>query len=340
MTTAHSLIPAYAELRCVSNFTFLRGASWPEELVERAKKQRYAALAITDECSLAGAVRAHVAAKEHKLKLLVGSQFQVQCEQPFSLVVLACNLNGYGNLCEFITRLRRSAEKGTYRLHINDIDRTTLLDCVVLACPDRASTQEQLLDLSRWLLNHFLGRCWLAVELHREIGDEMWMHKLRQASELTAIPLVASGDVHMHVRSRKPLQDVVTSVRVGRPLTECGLELQPNAERHIRTRLRLSQSYPRELMAETLKVAERCNFGLDELAYQYPAEVVPKGRTPSEYLRQLTYEGAGRRWPGGMPAKVQEQIEHELELIAEMKYEHYFLTVADVVRFARSQHIL
>ena len=340
MTTAHSLIPAYAELRCVSNFTFLRGASWPEELVERAKKQRYAALAITDECSLAGAVRAHVAAKEHKLKLLVGSQFQVQCEQPFSLVVLACNLNGYGNLCEFITRLRRSAEKGTYRLHINDIDRTTLLDCVVLACPDRASTQEQLLDLSRWLLNHFLGRCWLAVELHREIGDEMWMHKLRQASELTAIPLVASGDVHMHVRSRKPLQDVVTSVRVGRPLTECGLELQPNAERHIRTRLRLSQSYPRELMAETLKVAERCNFGLDELAYQYPAEVVPKGRTPSEYLRQLTYEGAGRRWPGGMPAKVQEQIEHELELIAEMKYEHYFLTVADIVRFARSQHIL
>jgi error-prone DNA polymerase len=340
MTTAHSLIPAYAELRCVSNFTFLRGASWPEELVERAKKQRYAALAITDECSLAGAVRAHVAAKEQKLKLLVGSQFQVQCDKPFTLVVLACNLNGYGNLCEFITRLRRSAEKGTYRLHINDIDRTTLLDCVVLACPDRASTQDQLLDLSRWLLNHFLGRCWLAVELHREIGDEMWMHKLRQASELTAIPLVASGDVHMHVRSRKPLQDVVTSVRVGRPLTECGLDLQPNAERHIRTRLRLSQSYPRELMAETLKVAERCNFSLDELAYQYPAEVVPEGRTPAEYLRQLTYEGAGRRWPGGMSAKVQEQIEHELELIAEMKYEHYFLTVADIVRFARSQHIL
>ncbi len=340
MTPTPTLIPAYAELRCVSNFTFLRGASWPEELVERSKKQRYAALAITDECSLAGVVRAHVAAKEHKLKLLIGSQFLVQCDVPFTLVVLACNANGYGNLCEFITHLRRTSEKGTYRLHIDDIDRSTLLDCVVLASPDRSATEEQLLSLSRWLLTHFIGRCWLAVELHRDLGDELWLYKLRNVSELTAIPLVASGDVHMHVRSRKPLQDVLTAVRVGRPLTECGLDLQPNAERHLRTRLRLSQSYPEELMAETLRVSERCQFSLDELAYQYPAEVVPEGKTPGEYLRQLTYEGAGRRWPRGMPAKVQQQIEHELELIGEMKYEHYFLTVADIVQFARSQHIL
>jgi error-prone DNA polymerase len=340
VTPTQSLIPSYAELRCVSNFTFLRGASWPEELVERAKKQRYTALAITDECSLAGVVRAHVAAKEHKLKLLIGSQFLVQCDAPFTLVVLACNANGYGNLCEFITHLRRTSEKGTYRLHIDDIDRSTLLDCVVLASPDRSATEEQLLSLSRWLLTHFIGRCWLAVELHRDLGDELWLHKLRNVSEMTAIPLVASGDVHMHVRSRKPLQDVLTAVRVGRPLTECGLDLQPNAERHLRTRLRLSQSYPEELMAETLRVSERCQFSLDELAYQYPAEVVPEGKTPGEYLRQLTYEGAGRRWPRGMPAKVQQQIEHELELIGEMKYEHYFLTVADIVQFARSQHIL
>ena len=340
MTAAQSLIPPYAELRCVSNYSFLRGASWPEELVERAKKLRYAALAITDECSVAGVVRAHVAAKEHKLKLLVGSQFLVQGALPFTLVVLACNANGYGNLCEFITRLRRAAPKGTYHLELGSINQADLADCVVLASPDRTSTPEQLLQLSKWLLKHFLGRCWLAVELHRLIDDEVWLHKLRQTSDLTAIPLVASGDAHMHLRSRKPLQDVLTAVRIGRPLTDCGLELQPNAEKHLRTRLRLSQRYPAELMSETLKVSERCQFSLDELAYQYPDEVVPADHTPTSYLRQLTYEGAGRRWPQGMPAKVQTQIEHELELIAELKYEHYFLTVADIVQFARSQHIL
>ena len=337
---AQLLIPPYAELHCVSNFSFLRGASSPEELVERAKKLRYAAIAVTDECSVAGIVRAHVAAKEHKLKLLIGSEFLVHHDTPFKLVFLATNLNGYGNLCEFITKLRRSAAKGTYHLTRGNIRIGELADCVVLASPNRKSTHDELIDLSRWLLTHFTGRCWLSVELHRLIDDEAWLHKLRETSELTAIPLVAAGDVHMHVRSRKPLQDVLTAVRVGKPLTECGRELQPNAERHLRTRLRLSQRYPAELMSETLRVSERCQFSLDELAYQYPSEVVPEGETPASYLRKLTYEGAGRRWPQGIPAKVQTQIEHELELIADLKYEHYFLTVADIVQFARSQHIL
>ncbi len=333
-------LPDYAELRCLSNFSFLKGASRPEELVERARKLGYAALAITDECSMAGIVRAHVAAKEQDLKLLVGSQFRVQCDSPFMLVVLACNLNGYGNLCEFITRLRRAAAKGTYNLHLHDIDAAELVDCVVLASPSRTSTAEQLLALARWLLTNFTGRCWLAVELLRVLDDEMWLHRLREVNELSAIPLVASGDVHMHVRSRRALHDVLTATRIGKPLTECGSELQLNSERHLRTRLRLAQTFPEELLQETLHVAEFCNFSLDELAYQFPDEVVPAGETPSSYLRRLTYEGAGRRWPNGMPAKVQDQIEHELQLIAELRYEHYFLTVADIVMFARSQHIL
>jgi error-prone DNA polymerase len=337
LTTA---LPDYAELRCVTNFSFLRGASWPEELVARAKQLGYSALAVTDECSVAGVVRAHVAAKEKQLKLLIGSQFFVQCDSPFTLVVLACNLNGYGNLCEFITRLRRGATKGTYKLTIDSIDAKELEDCVVLASPDRDATAEQLTTVARWLLTLFTGRCWLAVELYRVIDDEMWLHRMRNVSELTAIPLVASGDVHMHVRSRKPLQDVMTATRVGRPLTECGVDLQTNAEQHLRTRVRLSQRFPAELLAETLRVAERCDFSLDELSYQYPDEVVPQGETPTSYLRRLTYEGAGRRWPQGMPAKVQAQIEHELELIRDLKYEHYFLTVADIVQFARSQNIL
>ncbi|MBC7699679.1 error-prone DNA polymerase [Aquabacterium sp.] len=334
-------LPDYAELRCVSNFSFLRGASRPGELVVRAAELGYAALALTDECSVAGVVRAHVAAKEHGIKLLVGSQFEVFCHFPFSLTVLACNLNGYGNLCEFITKLRRSSdEKGTYQLDVDDITGAELQDCVVIASPKRMSEPAQIEQCARWLLDQFLGRCWLGVELLSLLDDEMWLYRLRQASELTAIPLVACGDVHFHVRSRKALQDVLTSTRLNRPLTECGLDLQPNAERHLRTRLRLAQTYPSDLLAETLHVAARCTFSLDELKYQYPDEVVPEGETAASYLRRLTYEGAGRRWPDGMSAKVQLQIEHELELISDLKYEHYFLTVADIVQFARSQHIL
>ena len=333
-------LPDYAELRCISNFTFLRGASHAEELVERAKALGYRALALVDECSLAGVVRAHVAAKKHGLPLLVGSQFQVQCSAPFTLIVLASNLNGYGNLCEFITHLRRTAPKGTYHLTLNAIHAEALADCVVVAVPERSSSQEQMDTVARWLLQHFIGRCWLGVTQLRRLDDEMLLHKLRQSSALTAVPLVAVGDVHMHVRSRKPLQDVLTATRIGQPLSACGLALQPNAEQHLRSRFTLGQCYPPELLAETLAVAARCSFSLDELRYQYPSEVVPEGQTPSSWLRQLALQGAAWRWPQGTPPRFAKQIEHELELIADMQYEHYFLTVNDIVTFARSQNIL
>ena len=334
-----SPVPCYAELHCLSNFSFLKGASSPDELVERAKQLGYEALAITDECSMAGVVRAHVAAKAVGLKLIIGAQFKVD-DAPFTLIALARNIDGYGNLCQFITALRRASEKGTYRLALEQIDAHPLDDCLILVAPDRGTRPAELLKIGRWLLKRFAGRCWIAVELLRLLDDEMWLHRLRQVAQLTAIPLVATGDVHMHVRSRKALQDVMTATRIGKPLTECGLALQPNAERHLRTRLRLAQTYPEALLAETLRIAERCEFTLHELRYQYPAEVVPPGETPSSDLRRLTYEGAGRRWPGGMSAKVQAQIEHELELISELQYEHYFLTVADIVTFARSRQIL
>ncbi|MDZ4130258.1 MAG: error-prone DNA polymerase [Hydrogenophaga sp.] len=333
-------LPDYAELRCISNVTFLRGASHAEELVERAKALGYRALALVDECSLAGVVRAHVAAKKHGLPLLVGSQFRVQCDAPFTLIVLACNLNGYGNLCEFITHLRRTSPKGTYHLTLGAIRAEALGDCVVIAVPDRDSDQDPMDATARWLLQHFIGRCWLGVTQLRRLDDEMLLHKLRQSSALTAVPLVAVGDVHMHVRSRKPLQDVLTATRIGQPLSACGLALQPNAEQHLRSRLTLGQCYRPELLAETLAVAARCAFSLDELRYQYPSEVVPEGQTPSSWLRQLTLEGAAWRWPRGTPPRFAKQIEHELELIAAMQYEHYFLTVNDIVTFARSKDIL
>ncbi|MEX1167808.1 MAG: error-prone DNA polymerase, partial [Hydrogenophaga sp.] len=170
--------------------------------------------------------------------------------------------------------------------------------------------------------------------------DEMRLHRLGQSSALTAVPLVAVGDVHMHLRSRKPLQDVLTATRVGKPLTECGHALAPNAEQRLRSRLALAQLYTPALMQETLRVADRCDFSLDELSYQYPSEVVPESETPTSYLRRLAYEGAGWRWAAGISAKQHEQIEHELALIGELKYEHYFLTVYDIVAFARSQGIL
>ncbi|MBU7573628.1 MAG: error-prone DNA polymerase [Hydrogenophaga sp.] len=334
-------LPDYAELRCLSNFSFLQGASHPEELVERAVELGYRALAMVDECSLAGVVRAHVAAKKHRLPLLIGSQFRVRCDAPFTLVVLACHLDGYGNLCEFITRLRRaSPKKGTYRLTIGDIDAEALTDCVVIAVPDTACDQGQMDTIARWLLWNFRGRCWLGVEQLCRFDDEMRLHQLRQSSALTAVPLVAVGDVRMHVRSRKPLHDVLTAIRIGKPLTECGFALEPNAEQRLRLRSTLGSLYPAELLAETLAVVGRCDFSLDELSYQYPSEVIPAGETPQSYLRRLTEEGAQQKWPGGISPKNAQQIEHELELIAFKRYEHYFLTVYDIVAFARSQNIL
>ena len=338
-------LPEYAELLCCSNFTFLRGASHAEELVARAQTLGYTALAITDECSMAGIARAHLAAKKARLPLMVGSQFRVQGQGArtgdFTLALLATSLQGYGNLCEFITRLRRSSEKGTYRLTLAAMDPDALGDCVAIAVPPRHATLAQTDATARWLLDAFLGRCWLGVTQLRLMDDEIHLQRLRQASALTAVPLVAVGDVHMHVRSRKPLQDVLTATRIGRPLTDCGYALTPNAEQHLRTRLRLAQCFPPDLLAETLHIAQRCTgWSLDEMRYQYPAEVVPPGLTPAQHLRALTEAGAHERWPEGVPTPIRAQIEHELTLITELGYEHYFLTVHDIVAFARSQGIL
>ncbi len=347
-------LPDYVELHAVSNFSFLRGASHAEELVQRALALGYGGLAITDECSLAGVVRAHLALREARqarqagadaFKLLIGSEFQVfedaQDEAPFRLIVLACHRWGYGLLSEFITRLRRAAEgKGHARLERPQIRQEALGDCVVLMAPNRHAPADVIEAQARWLKQHFAGRCWLALELHNQLDDAVWLRTLRDVSEACRVPLVASGDVHMHARSRKPLQDVLTAIRIGKPLPECGLELERHAERHLRSRVQLAQRYPADTLAATWDVAACCDFSLDELRYEYPEEVVPAGETPSSYLRRLAYEGSNWRYPRGVPARVQQQIDKELALIAELGYEKYFLTVYDIVRFARSQHIL
>ncbi|MNK04263.1 Error-prone DNA polymerase [compost metagenome] len=341
-------LPSYAELHCRSNFSFLHGASHPEELVERACDLGYSSLAISDECSLAGVVRAHVEARKRGLHLIIGSEIKLACGT--KVLFLACNRNGYGNLSELITLARRRAAKGSYTLYRSDLDAQKnntaahlmhLPDCLAILLPQRGSTPAELAEQAAWLKHTFGDRAWIAVELLHWSGDEHWFAQLREISAQQALPLVAAGDVLMHVRSRKPLQDTLTAVRLGKSIAECGLDLQPNAEQHLRSRLRLSQIYPAALLEASLEVAARCTFSLEELRYQYPEEIVPAGETMSAYLRRLVYEGATqRRYKHGIPEQFCKQIEHELSLIQELHYEPYFLTVYDIVKFARSKGIL
>ena len=338
------VLPDYAELHCVSNFSFQRGASHPHELVERAAALGYRALALTDECSVAGVVRAHVRAKALGLHLIVGSEFAYP---GFRLVALARNAQGWGNLCQFITAARRSAAKGSYQMGpLSDVQQ--LQGCELLLVPERTVQNatdfvavSALLESARAQFGlNFDGHLWLAVELHLAPDDSLWLATLQRAGAALGLPLVAAGDVHMHARSRKPLQDVITAVQRGCSVAECGFALQPNAERHLRQRVRLAGIYPPELLAATLTVAARCTFSLGEIRYQYPLETVPPGMTPAQALAWLAQEGAMGRYPQGVPDWIAAQIRKELALIAHCQYEMYFLTVHDIVRFARSQGIL
>ncbi|TJZ72087.1 error-prone DNA polymerase [Chitiniphilus eburneus] len=335
MNPTHPATPApgYAELHCLSNFSFQRGASSAQELVERAHALGYRALAITDECSLAGIVRAHVAARDCGLKLLVGAEFALA--DGLRLALLAPDRNAYGDLSELISLGRRNAEKGDYHLSRDDVESLSRR-LLALWLPSDAPDA----DDGRWFANHFAERAWIAVELVNGPDDQGRLAQLRWLGEATGLPLVAAGDVHMHARKRRPLQDVLTAIRVGRPVAQCGLALFPNGERHLRNRSRLARLYPPELLAETLRVAERCQFVMSELAYEYPAELVPPGRTAAEHLAALTQQGLMVRYPEGIPLRVQAQVAHELALVAHLRYEAFFLTVHDVVTFARGQNIL
>jgi len=324
-------LPRYAELHCLSNFSFLRGASHPQELVERAAALGYAALALTDECSLAGAVRAHLAAKECGLKLILGTE--IVLERDFRVVLLATDRRSYGAIASLITTGRRRSKKGGYALSRVDVEQLAGSGALVIAVTEKE-------EEARWTAERFPSQAWLAAELHCGSNDRAKLDALKTISRHTNLPLVAAGDVHMHVRSRRRLHDVLTAVRLGKPVAECGQALYPNAERHLRLRMRLAQLYPAELLEESLRVAERCRFSLDELRYEYPAELVPQGETPASWLRKLTQEGLRWRFPAGVPRKVAELAERELGLIAELAYEPFFLTVHDVVRFARGKGIL
>ena len=327
----------YAELHALSNFSFLRGASHPQELVQRAHELGYAALALTDECSVAGVVRAHGAAKACGLPLVIGSEFRLV--EGLRCVLLATNRRGYGQLCRLITAGRRAAVKGTYRLCLQDLERP-LDDCLVLWLPSAAGVAVESVAQARFLRERFEGRLWLAVELLGGGQDRRLLRERVAFANSQGLPSVACGDVHMHRPERRALQDTLTAIRLRLPLAAAGQALFPNGERHLRPLARLAKLYPAPLLQATLEVVQRCRFSLDELRYEYPAELVPAGYTATRWLRALTEEGLQRRYPGGVPPKVRAQIEHELALIADLAYEPYFLTVQDLVAFARSRQIL
>ena len=424
-------LPDYVELHCISNFTFLDGASHPVELIERAFALGYRGLALTDECSVAGTARAHHALKdlrertrdaaersaarlaaglrededeaaeepeegddedgEHQghgecraapdatatgsaddalqarlrrhdrllalaraaqdFRLLIGSRFTLtdHAGRPvLRLVLLAQNREGFGNLSELITLGRTRVQKGAYALHPDDIaapqpDQAHLRgmpDCLALLLPSYCPDPAELLRQAQWMRQAFGERGWIALEQLQGHADAMHRLRLEEAAALSGVPLVASGAVTMHVRSRKPLSDVLSAIRVGQPLAECGMALAPNAEQHLRMRQRLSRLYPREALAQTLRVAAMCDFSLASLRYEYPEELVPPGETPFSYLRRETMKGVLRRFPKGLKPKWRKQLKEELALIREKRYEPFFLTVHDIVRFARSRGIL
>jgi error-prone DNA polymerase len=467
-------LPAYAELHCRSNFSFLTGASSPEELVDRAATLRYSALAVTDECSLSGVVHAYEQAAERGMHLIVGAEMRLEAGVggvPMRLVVLATTRRGYGNLSQWITVARRRADKGRYAARTGDLEGRVptlphlagLPDCLALLLPTagpvpigsggqgaaggpagrsepgdaagsglrgaaahaapvnaqlsgmgviaaarasaaaalassapgagrprgrevreardgptgdgpleppvppgrvasaagssaaakrgakplpplRPSTAlsfESLFAQAQWLKAWFgTERAWLAMPLLMQGDDDEVRERVKAVSVATGLRITAVGDVLMATRAAKPLQDMLTATRLQRTVAECGHALSPNAEAHLRSRARLQALYEPEWLDQTLAIAGLCKFSLSQLSYEYPQEIVPAGQTPASWLRSLTEAGALKRFQAGVPDKVRDLIEHELALIGRLRYEAYFLTVADIVGWARARGIL
>lgn len=356
--TAESQPPAsvpatanYAELHCKTNFSFLEGASHPDELVSAAIAHGYAALAITDRNSLAGVVRAHSAARKSSLKLLVGAE--IVPADAAAVVLLATDRTAYGNLSELITTGRRRAPKGECRILLEDIRKfqTGLICCVPLSTESQqrysgtlqpGCQTEITADKLKAYKDVFADRCYALAELHHGAHDEQRLQRWVGLCRELKVPLAAANDVHYHAASRRPLHDVVTATRCNNSLQNLNGELHVNGERHLKPVAAIQAVFQghEQLLQTTVEIADRCHFNLDELKYEYPEELIPEGDTAANYLKQLSWRGAKKRYPNAVPEKVIDLLKHELQLIAEMNYEAYFLTVYDIVRFARSRGIL
>ncbi len=353
----------YAELHCKTNFSFLQGASHADELVQRAIELDYSALAVTDENSLAGIVRAFSAARHSKLKLIVGAEIIVNDAPP--MLLWATNRQSYGRLSQLITIGRRRAVKGQCWLSLDDVlsFQQGLLVGVLPSFPgDRARTELILKDPTHpshvWftqtsahqqadekmnqIRDAFGDRAYLMASLYKGIDDDGRLQQIQSLSHKTRLPPVACGDVLYHVPARMLLHDALTAVKHKTTIAAAADRLLPNAQRHLQTIAHRQQSFLSlpGAFERTLEIADRCQFCLSTLRYEYPEGLSPEGETETSYLRRLTEAGLKKHYPEGTPEKVRRQIEHELQLIAELNYEAYFLTVWDLVRFARERAIL
>ncbi|HEY9042989.1 MAG TPA: PHP domain-containing protein, partial [Rheinheimera sp.] len=326
---------SYAELFCQSHFSFLQGASSPQELVQQAAELGYSALALTDECSVAGVVRAyrHIDEQQLAIKLIIGSYFRLDKLQ---LVLLCPDKQAYSELCRVITNARRRSSKGSYQL--TEWDLMSIRHCLLLWLPDGDTDSDA--HWASWLQKYHNGRLWLAMrrELsHNEAAFKAYCLQLAQQYQLT---LMCCGAVLMHTPERLALQHCVSAIKAGKTIAALGRHLLSNAERAMRPVSKVKKLFAADWLEQSCQIAKRCTFSLEELQYQYPSELVPEGETASSYLAKLVSSGAKLRFPAGVPDRVQSIIDKEMALIIELKYEYFFLTIHDVVQFARQNHIL
>ena len=334
MATKHG----YAELFCQSNFSFLYGASHPQELVKQADFLGYHAIAITDECSVAGVARGHTAIKEHDLniKLIIGSLFRFNEE--LELVLLCPDRQAYAELCRIITNARRRAPKGEYQL--DKWDLRGIKHCLALWLPSGDQHHDD--HWGPWLKKHYENRLWIGYQRHLLANEHRHLQHIEQLSDTYQIDICACGGVLMHQQQRLPLQHALTAIRKGQSVAKLGRELLPNSERYLRPIKKLSSLYELPWLDATITIANACTFNLTSLRYEYPSELVPDGKTASEYLRELVLKGMHLRFEtGGMLTfAIKRIIAKELKLIKELAYEYFFLTIYDVVQFAQKQQIL
>jgi error-prone DNA polymerase len=334
----------YTELQVTSNFSFLRGASHPEELVDQADAYGYKAIAITDRNSLAGVVRAYAAAKKKNIRLIPACRLDL-LDGP-SLLAYPTNIKAYAQLSNLLTTGNRRTEKGKCDLYKADVYQHAE-GILFIAIPPSvlnkhfefdASFKKQLQEYKTVLKDAL----YIAATKHYSGNDAKQLHRLYQLSEQLHIPLVATNDVHYQHPLRRELQDIVTCVREKCTIYNAGFKLHPNAERYLKPvdeMHRLFRQYP-DAIRRTQQIEEACTFSLAELKYEYPKEISPEGREPQEELTRLTWEGANDMYKGGIPEKIADAINYELAFMKELNYAKYFLTVYDIVRFARQQGIL
>lgn len=324
----------YHELHCISNYSFLRGASHPQELVARAYELGYSSITISDECSLAGIVKAHKIAKTLGIHLIVGSEFRLTNGLKF--VAIAPTRKAYSELSGFITLTRRRSEKGSYEAHFQDL-RFRLQSCLIIwLAEDTTTTEAQIKDIRK----SFQGRLWIGISLQFKPGEQKIFQYWKKISEQHHIPLVACGGILMHEKLRKPLLDTLRAIKENVPIQNLGKKLTRNSEAYLKSLPSIQKIYPSSLILETQTIASHCQFSMDELRYQYPQELVPAHLKPIEHLKVLVKKGEKKRWPKGTPSGPKAILEKELSLIEELHYEYYFLTVYDIVEYARSQDIL